>query len=648
MNDLYKLVPRDLERNIRWRLFVLEKAAKNPELQQALRVYCSADIIFYVSTFVWQCNPKARGADQKVGPFIPWPYQIRGILGDGGILWCIKNGEDLVVEKSREMGITWVFLFCMDWLCRFQAYHDSILISKSAKAVDDSSRQSLFGKLRFIHEHLPAWMHDPDPYKSIDNKNVLIYDKTKATVTGQASTGRAGVSERCTEMFIDEYPQIEEDWEVLYRTASTTNCRLFNGTHLGTGTALYSLTQRDDIKKLRFHWTQHPKKNAGLYRYNQHKNGLDKPGIEFLKYNEETDQLDLVDSPDFAFPADYDFDKTGNPVGGPHPGVRSPWYDIEYKRIGENIAEMAKDQDINPSGSVTQFYNPLVIKQLVDQGARPPIWECELEYDEKTGVPIKLIPTAGGRIKLWCNLDNHGKPPRDNYGAGTDVSGGTGCTPSCLSLWCASTGTKVLEYQNAHIRPHEFAVLCVAICRLFCDFDGVGAKIAWENHGPGTTFGKTMWDDMGYLRVYCAEGDDRFGKRVSDKPGWNPTAQARLALHTNYRQALYLRNARNHSRQALDETLNFKHDGKGSVEHTQYKSVDDPAGGRENHGDVVVADALGWKMIETAARVIDAEEEQIARPGTLAWRREQEAKEQAKSKQLYPNWNSRRRHAAYS
>lgn len=636
MNDLYKRVPREFKKNLRWRRFLLAKAKGNPKVQQAIREYCAKDPVFWINSFIYQTNPDVP---DSAGPFICWPHQERAILSQDpdkpGLLWCIKNGRSVVIEKSRKQGATWLVLIVKDWLCRFTPYYDSLMMSKSAVAVDSASRQSLFGKLRFIHEHLPRWLHNEDTF--LDNKNSFGYAESHSTMTGFSSTGKAGVSERGADFMIDEYAQIEEDYEVLYRTQATARCRIFISTHMGMGTAFYTLTQSQHFKKIVLHWTQHPAMNKGLYRWNE----LDHK-LEFLKYNEETDDLEVVPFPhEYLFPGDYEFDKTGEPVGGPHPGVRSPEYDRAFQEMAENKAEMAKDWDINPTGSVSQFYNPLVIKQLIDEGCKPPLMECELEYDKETGEPVKLVPTHGGRIKLWCNLDAQGRPAKAFYGAGADISQGTGCTPSCFSIWCAQNGTKVLEYQDANIRPYEFAVLCVALCRLFKGHDNDGAKLAWENQGPGAMYGKTVWDTLKYMAVYCATSDIEFRHRVSDKPGWNPTKVTKLGLHGKYRQALYERKARNRSRAALDETLNFKHDGQGSVEHTQYKSKDDPAGGRENHGDIVVADALGYKMIEEYGNTEELQEDNVVRPGTLAHLWALEAQAKGKKDELYPNWRGR-------
>lgn len=643
---LYTRVPRDLQKNLRWRKFVLAKAKGDKKLQQALLDVCKADIIFWINTFVYQTNPDMP---DSAGPFVCWKHQERAIISRDpekpGLLWCIENGQNVVFEKSRKQGATWLVLIVKDWKCRFTPYYDSLMMSKSAAAVEGTSRQSLFGKVKFIHEHLPDWMHDRENFSG--TKNNFIYPGTNSSLLGFSSTGKAGVSERGADFFIDEFAQIEEDYEVLYRTQATARCRIFVSTHLGTGTAFHTLCQSDYFAKISLHWTQHPNLNKGMYRWNQEKVGTDKSPMEWLKYNEDTDSLEEVDGPyQFQFPADYDFDKTGEPVGGPHPGVRSPEYDKAFNEMAENKMEMAKDWDINPSGSVGQFYQPLVIKQLIDEGCRPPLWECDLEYDKLTGEPVKLIIVPGGMIKLWCNLDHNGKPPKGSYGAGADISGGTGCTPSSLSLWASANGEKVLEYQNANIYPEQFAILSLALCRLFCDHDGIGAKIAWENHGPGTTFGNEIWEKRKYLRVYCVETIDDTNRKTSTKPGWNPSVKgAKRLLHDRYRIALYLRRARNHSKNALAETLNFKHDGKGSVEHTQYKSKDDPAGGRENHGDVVVADALGWMVIEPSVESIETIEAKVARPGTAAWLFEQERKAAAMKGERYSNWDNKRRSA---
>ena len=595
----HKKVPKDLLGNLKFRQAILLRAQESDDIRHGLWTMCGQDILFYINCFVWQTNPNKAGGE--IGPFITWPFQDRAIVEEGGILWRIENRKDLLVEKSREMGITWIFLIVMDWLCRFRPYHDSLMMSKSSQAVDSPTRQSLFGKLRFIHEHLPLWLHNPSPKVFIDNKMNMIYPVTNSTVTGFSSTGRAGVSERGSEMFVDEASQIEEMAEVYYRIASTTKCRMINGTHLGMGNFFYTLSKDESLNKIQFHWTQHPDKNRGLYKWD-----TDKHRPIYLKYLEETEEIVETKTPDYDFHPDYPYDQTGNPVGGPHPSVRSPWYDHEFIRIGRNLVEMAKDHDINPSGSVAQFYSALVIRQLKIEYADncPPFWEGELVYDKDTAMAKCFSRKAGGKLKLWLHL-REGRPPYSTYGCGVDVGQGTGATPSCISIVDGRTGEKVVEYQDAHIDPKELGQFCVALCKMFCDEQGNGAKIGWEHHGPGTAFGQMVWKTLNYRQIYYKTSESSLGQKVSDIPGWSPTHGQSLQLHADYRTALYERRFLNRSAKALDETLNFKHTDRGSVEHTLYQNKENPAAARENHGDIVIADALACKMVKLADRLVE-------------------------------------------
>ena len=599
----YLTIPKDRLKNLAFRAEIYEHALQDVRVQRGLMAMCAEDILFYCNLFIWQNNPKKK-AGLELGPFITWPFQDRALCsevkGKEGILWCIENQKDLVVEKSREMGATWLFLIVMDWLCRFHKFHDSLMMSKSADAVDNGTRQSLFGKLRLINEHLPSWVRG----KMTDNKFFLGYLDMNSGALGMASTGRAGVSERCQEMFLDEMSQIKEDWEVYYRTAATAGCRMFNGTHLGLDTAFYQgLTTNPYVKKIVFHWTQHPDKNQGMYRHNP---VLNKP--EFLRYNEETDSLDFCE-PYYPYPPGFVFDPSGKPSGGPHPGVRSPWYDNEFQRIHENDSEMAKDHDINPKGSISQFYSPLMIRRLKEE-CDDPWWEGDLTYDHETGEPKELFEMEGGPIKLWCHV-RYGKPPVSFYGGGADVALGTGKTPSCLTLADGRIGKKVLEYANAHIDPKAFGVLTVALCRLFCDENEEGAYIAWEHHGPGTAFGKMVWKDLGYRNLYRRTLEHDMRETESESPGWYPGGVNKLNLHVDYRAALAGGHYLNLSERALDECLAFRHTANGSVEHSGSINTEDPSAARESHGDFVVADALSWKMIKTSMQLKEARAQSV-------------------------------------
>lgn len=587
----HQFVPRDLRGNYEYRKVIADRARGDRAFQRGIIELCQTDILFFINTFIWQYDP-TQPAERRIGPFITWPCQERLLTdtpettGRKGLLWCVENQQPMVWEKSREMGATWLMLIAEVYLSGFHSHYQALNISKSADAVDGKSKNSLFKKIRFIHEYLPAWLLG----KIVDTKMYFEYQRMNSEITGEASTARAGVGGRAGFVGVDEAAEIEELPQVRAKLASTAPFRLFISTHLA-GNPFEDITADSSFVKAQLHWVQHPDKNRGLYSYDTSKEPYK---LHFWKYDDAADNIVEIPAPVDRILENYDYDRTGKPTGGPFPGIRSPWYDKKAKEI-KNDQDIAIQLDINPDGSVSQFYLPLVIRSL-KQKTLPPFWQGDLEYDKETATPLKLVRKAGGKVKLWCNL-NDGKPPRATYGAGADISQGTGSTPSCLSIANRSTGEKVFEYVDANMFPSEFAVFSVAVCKLFADRDGHGAMLAWEAQGPGAPFGKMVWDRLGYQNVYVPEQEYQFDKKRARAPGFNARAKDILQLHLDYRGALEVGEYKNYSYQALDETLRFKHDGRGSVVHVQF-AVADPSAARENHGDIVVADALSYKMIK--------------------------------------------------
>jgi len=78
---------------------------------------------------------------------------------------------------------------------------------------------------------------------------------------------------------------------------------------------------------------------------------------------------------------------------------------------------------------------------------------------------------------------------------------------------------------------------------------------------------------------------------------WVNNPQTLPVLLEHYRAALYEGKLTNRSRSALAETLEFGFDKFGDIKHKASSSKDPSATG-DNHGDVVIADALMWKMMK--------------------------------------------------
>jgi len=584
----HEKVPREPRENLRFRRWLLDECRSDPGQRAVVRQACREDVLFYVNAFVWQYNPILK----STGPFCTWPFQDR-LMTDvppkqRGLLWCYEHGKTAVCEKSRDMGLSWYFLILQDWLCLFHDDVQTFDISRSEAAVDSKSRNSLFAKVRFMHDHLPEWLSGP----LVNEKLYFAFKRSGSEITGEASTGRSGAGGRASMVLVDEFSQIKEATKVRQNTASIADCRFFNGTHLGVDTEFYKMTTSPEVVKLVVHWTRHPRKNRHLYSWDK-----DKAKPAFWRYDEKTDKVVLLEKRPRGFPEDYPYDTTGKPAGGPHPGVRSPWYDRKAADIG-SAREVAMELDIDPKGADSQFYDALVIKRLQEK-CREPDWTGDLYFTTDSCKPIELVPSVSGSLMLWFTpgVAATGKlghiPPGDYY-VTVDVGTGQGATPTCFSIFNSRIGVKVGAWRSRWKDPKEAAWEAVALARLFRNEHDDGAMLAWETPGPGIAFGNEVLKEIGYRRIYWKTEMFNDEERVSDTPGWFATPVSKLFLHTEYRSALATGRYANYDREALEQCLGYAYE-RNTVTHPRDHGGD-PAAEGQNHGDDVVADGLGWLM----------------------------------------------------
>ncbi len=612
-------VPRDPVKLLKFRLFLLRRCREEPKFRKAVLHACEQDFLFFVLVFVNQYNPKPSGERTKeVGPFIPWDFQDKAVLSqdpaEPGILWCMEHGEDLVIEKSRDMGASWLCLLVMLWLILFHKWKKFTLISKDADAVDKpGEKDSLMWKLDFVLSFIPEWITGP-----MNRVKYLLESKrTGSVISGYASKGTSGVGGRATAVFADEFSLIQEARQLYGNTKDVTNCRIFNGTHYGTAGMFFELCDSSSvigsrIKKLQMHWSKHPDKGAGLYVWDTHTN------------------LPKCLDPNYPYPHDYPYVSDGTPAGGPKPGIRSPWYDKEC--LVRSKRDIPLHLDMDPKGSSNQFFDPVTIAELRRQYSRDPEGRYDIQYDDVTGRPLKvangnaLVRTPKGHLHLWCPLDWQGNPPRDIYGIGCDPSAGVGATPSVASIM-NSKGEKVGQYFNAHIKPSQFGVLIVALAWIFNNEEGTGAKLVWECRGPGALVTLEVIR-VGYRNIYYRPSSPfALSSSPTDMPGWDPTDANTRVLLENYRNALQNRLVLNPCDSALSTCNDFVWKNN-TIEHDRKRANPDESGARENHGDEVIADAQAWMMIKEYATKPELAEEKKPEYGSREWLKQYQRRHQ--------------------
>lgn len=534
------MVPKDLKGNLRWRKKVLALGRSSEEAALDLWRMCSRDPLFWVNTFVWTYDPRLV---DKVIPFITYPFQDEAILdliASTGIISGIK-ARDLLIEKSRDMGATWCAIIADVFGWQFREMCSYLWVSRKEELVDKpEDPKCMFWKALFILKHYPSFMR---PRYRKTHLHLLNHD-TGGTIDGESTTGEVARGDRRTSITLDEFASVVNGEEALASTADATDCRKFNSTPKGTGNAFYTMVL-SNIRKLRFHWSQHPVKSKGVYTDDEGK-------------------------------------------------LRSPWYDRECDRRASKL-EVAQELDIDYLASGSQFFDTGVLTWAEKETVRPAYRRGDIILHPETGEVAKFDDTLKPRLWLWVNLDEKGRPPDGNrrYVLGVDASAGSDASNSCITIADALTGEKVGEFVTINVKPHGLADYAVALAKWFVGDTG-SALIIWEGFGPGQMFGDAVID-LGYRRVFyrpTSEGSLR--ARRSDKPGWFPTRDNKTTLLGHYRRALASKKFINRSWMAIAEAREFVYMPNGGVEHARSMTMADPSGAKKNHGDRVMADALAW------------------------------------------------------
>ena len=592
----YKLVPKDQESNVRFRADVLERCAADEEFRCLIMGICSRNILFWMNVFVWSLDTRKRNPHT---PFITYLCQDHAILK---VVEAIESEEPglppIVVEKSRDMGASWMILLIFLWYLIFFPRQLEFFMLSYKKDLVDGDADSLFGKIDIAIDSLPSWMtrHLKRTEMRIRNRS------TNTVIKGQATTEKAGIAGRYRAMLFDEFPLVDDAETIYNKTGDCSNVRIFVGTPNGTHTKYYQLTQEKHVTKIRMHWTQCPAKTRGLYTWNH------------------GDKSPTILDKGYTFPTDYPFVQHHNP-GRP----RSVWYDYECRRRGYNKIAIAQELDIDYQAAVWLFFDGAEISRLIATYCRDPDHIGHIQDG-------KFVEHASGLWKIWFKLDSRSRPAYGRYGIGCDVASGTGGkygTASCASVVNLDTGEKVASFKSAHVPPAKFARIVAAAAYWFHE-----AIVNWEAQGAtGTQFRKTLMDECEHTNVYFRrKGDDTLSPTITDKIGWDASADRQHELLESYRGALASGEFLNPEASALEETKKFIYD-QGVVKHTLQLVKDDPSGAKANHGDEVIADALSWILVRDdgavsrkvkAAKANEPDVMMVAPVGSWAWRDEQD------------------------
>lgn len=216
--------------------------------------------IFFIENFGWTFDPRRN---PKHIPFFLFEYQKEAIRA---LVEHIDGGRDILLEKSRDMGITWLLVWVFLWYWMFHDGINMLMGSYKEKLVDDRTDDSLFGRLDYGLDSLPKWIL-PKGYNRNKHRTKLkiINPANGNLLSGDTMNPDFGRGSRKTAIFFDElgsWDYAKDGWE---SCGDVTNCRIANSTPKGYN--FYAKLRNDGIDVLTMHWSQHPLKDQQWYDF---------------------------------------------------------------------------------------------------------------------------------------------------------------------------------------------------------------------------------------------------------------------------------------------------------------------------------------------------------------------------------------------
>ena len=627
-------VPPELAVNLAYRRQVLGACRDSAEARLQMLEICRTDCLYFIATFGWlqEVRPSAewQAGNQYEGintiPFVPRPYQVTAIGRSVEALGL----RDIIVPKSRETGITWIYVAIAAWDWLFNGAHIGF-VSRDEDSVDMSQGyDSLLGKFQFFLDQLPDWMGTKvgrDYTRNLTNHSFTHHD-SGGNLSGRASGPDIFRGLRKKWVLFDEAHFFPKESEYLARDSlvGVTRCRVMVSTlnrARGADGAFYRAWQdaEANVEIIEIDWKEDVDKRRGLYRSQD--GYLEIVDTDFWEYYQDPGS-------DGAYLHPYrDGEKYPFVLDGK---TRSLYYDYEGSRAGVTSQTLAAELDRDITGATAQLCDAKVLAEAMEK-IDPPVHRGVI-VPARGDVGWKLNWDTGSDAQLWLELSHDGKIPLGSYSMGADISAGTGgsySSYSALFIFDRRTGQQVFQWRSNRINQFDFASLAIFVGGLFHD-----AYFVPEVNGPiGTQFINRLVE-LGYPNIYMQRRGGKSFIDRTEKPGyWNSDGGGELL--TTLESAIKGGQAKVESRLCLKEMGSYFYKGGVLVQSSAQADEDQGARGKA-HGDMAIAAGAAWWGVQDIPLAADEEPDVEIPIGSFAWRQQEAREAQTVTERSY--WKS--------
>lgn len=238
------------------RLERLRRMRADPAVARAANAIYVKSIERFIDDWAITYDPRI---DPPMLPFNMFPRQ-RELL-----VWTAERDakrEDGIVEKSRDMGCTWLFVCYAVHSFLYRPGCKISFGSRKESLVDEiGNPDSILEKARILLKALPRPLL-PDTLRFQRDMGFLklVNRENGATITGEAGNniGRGG---RSTIYIVDEAAFLERPDRVEAALSQNSDCKIYLSTANGPGNPFFRKRHSGRYPVFTFHWTQDPRKD---------------------------------------------------------------------------------------------------------------------------------------------------------------------------------------------------------------------------------------------------------------------------------------------------------------------------------------------------------------------------------------------------
>ena len=585
------VVPKYEATNLAYRESLLTQAENDYGLQDDIMAACAASFLYWINALVFtfhQFDEEGETGRRIISPtehvpFITW--EIQDELCDLFEVH-LEKGQDILINKSRKMGASWLCILFIHWLWLFGKRSPQLLeLSRTEDYVDKSGNmKALFQRHDYVNNWLPEWMVPPgvNPGGKYRTKMHMMNIYTGGCIDGESTTKHAASGDRRLVTLLDEFAKVTDNARMMRSaTRDASYMRIVNSTVAGPGTEYSKWKNSGKILVFPLMWWEHP--DMGYNRYA------------------------VQDSVTKCWK------------------IRSPYYDAEEKV--RSPQEMARELDAEDLEAGSMFFTASNIEKHIALFVRKPLLQWRVRFRKniaddmvhdiirrKDRTKVETTRIKNGPLRIWVRLPAGRPDQTKDYVFGIDLSKGQGASNSVISVKCVQNGEKIMEWRDANTPPYEMARIVVALA-IWCGGRRKLPFIKWEKNGPGYDFGKIMVKKYHYPFYYRDVKHGNIRDKQTKKYGWQSTTEAKFELLTAYDRALANGTYINPSEWALNEAKMYVHLDSGGIGPACL--VEENASARKTHGDVVIADAL---TIGEGRKARLKERKLLPPPGTVGYR----------------------------